>query len=80
VTAATGRNGGWTLLADLDLCQGHQMCVLDAPELFGFDEDADHVVVRDAHPADEHRAAADLAVRNCPAMALGVLESEVKED
>jgi ferredoxin len=55
------------------------MCVLDAPELFGFDADADHVVVRDAHPADEHRAAADLAVRNCPAMALSVVGS-VKED
>jgi len=70
---------GWTVVADLDLCQGHQMCRLDAPEVFGFDADGDHVVVLQAHPPDERRAAADAAVRNCPAMALTV-ESTVEED
>jgi ferredoxin len=69
----TGR-GSWTLVADPDLCQAHQMCRLDAPHLFGFDEAADKVVVRDAHPADEHRAAAEYAVAHCPAMALSVEE------
>ena len=68
----TGRR--WTLEADLDLCQGHQMCTLDAPELFAFDDAADKVAVRDAHPDDEHRAAAERAVVNCPAMALTVRE------
>jgi ferredoxin len=70
----SGSGRRWTLEADLDLCQGHQMCLLDAPELFGFDPDADKVVVLDPHPADEHRAAAEQAVVNCPAMALMVKE------
>ena len=65
---------GWTLTADRDLCQGHQMCVLDAPHLFGFDKGEDTVVVLDAHPSDEHRAAAEFAVAHCPAMALFIAE------
>ena len=31
------------VVADLDLCQGHQMCQGEAPEVFGFDADADVV-------------------------------------
>ena len=74
MTAVTGRNGGWTLLADVDLCQGHQMCVLDAPELFGFDEDADHVEILVEQPDDALRLQVDNAVQYCPAMALSVEE------
>jgi ferredoxin len=50
------------------------MCVLDAPQLFGFDQDADKVVVLEAHPSDEHREAARFAVAHCPAMALFIVE------
>jgi ferredoxin len=67
-------SGGWTLEADLDLCQGHQMCRLDAPDLFEFDDAADKVIVVDAHPPDDRRAAAQEAVVHCPAMALTVRE------
>ena len=56
--------------ADLDLCQGHQMCQIEAPTVFGFDHDTDQVVVLNPNPdpaiADQVRA----AVRYCPAMAL----------
>ena len=37
-------------VADLDLCQGHQMCQTEAPDVFGFDEDADKVVVLRSSP------------------------------
>ena len=33
------------VVADLDLCQAHQMCQGEAPDVFGFDEDADQVTV-----------------------------------
>ena len=61
-------------LADLDLCQAHQMCQVEAPEVFGFDEDADQVVVLDEHPAETQREAVLAAVRYCPAMALSLEE------
>jgi ferredoxin len=56
--------------ADLDLCQGHQMCQAEAPTVFGFDEAADHVVLLDAHPDESLRDAVRMAVKYCPAMAL----------
>jgi ferredoxin len=58
--------------ADTDLCQAHQMCQHDAPDVFGFDEDADKVVLLDAHPDVSRRAQVDRAVKYCPAMALYV--------
>jgi len=60
--------------ADLDLCQGHQMCQIEAPEVFGFDEDADHVVVLQLHPDQTLQRKVESAVRYCPAMALGMEE------
>ena len=36
--------GAMKVVADLGLCQGHQMCQGEAPDVFGFDEDADKVV------------------------------------
>lgn len=61
-------------LADLDLCQAHQMCQIEAPDVFGFDEDADRVVVLNEHPVESQRDAVLAAVRYCPAMALSLEE------
>jgi ferredoxin len=61
--------------ADLDLCQAHQMCQGEAPDVFGFDEEADNVTVLQAHPDESLRPQVEAAVRYCPAMALGIEES-----
>ena len=61
--------------ADLDLCQGHQMCQAEAPTVFGFDDAADKVVLLDEHPDESLRDAVKTAVKYCPAMAL-TLEEE----
>ena len=61
--------------ADLDLCQGHQMCQPEAPTVFGFDAAADTVVLLDEHPDESLRDAVRTAVKYCPAMAL-TLEDE----
>jgi len=58
--------------ADTDLCQGHQMCQHEAPTVFGFDEDADKVVLLDEHPDESLREAVQTAVKYCPAMALSL--------
>ena len=63
------------VLADLDLCQGHQMCQGEAPDVFGFDEDADKVTVLEQHPDESLRSQVEAAVRYCPAMALAIEES-----
>ena len=58
--------------ADLELCQGHQLCQGEAPAVFGFDPDADTVVLLDAHPDESLRDAVRTAVKYCPAMALSM--------
>lgn len=60
--------------ADTDLCQGHQMCILEAPEVFGFDEDSDKVRILRAHPDESSRAEVANAVRYCPTMALSIVD------
>ncbi len=62
------------VVADLDLCQGHQMCQGEAPGVFGFDAAADAVVVLDEHPDESRRAEVAAAVRYCPATALAIEE------
>ncbi len=62
------------VVADLDICQGHQMCQGEAPDVFGFDEDADVVVVLEEHPDESLRPQVTAAVQYCPAMALGIEE------
>ncbi|HET9420878.1 MAG TPA: ferredoxin [Nocardioides sp.] len=61
-------------VADLDLCQAHQMCQAEAPDVFGFDDDADRVVVLQEHPDESLRPQVEAAVRYCPAMALAIEE------
>ena len=58
--------------ADLDLCQGHQNCQQEAPEVFGFDDDTDQVVVLQEHPDESLREKVRAAVTYCPAMALAI--------
>jgi ferredoxin len=63
-------------VADLDLCQAHQMCQGEAPDVFGFDEDADTVSVLAEHPDESLRPQVEAAVRYCPAMALSIEEDQ----
>ena len=60
------------VLADRELCQGHQMCQGEAPTVFGFDEAADLVTLLQEHPDEFLRPQVEAAVRYCPAMALSI--------
>ena len=62
------------VVADVGLCQGHQMCQGEAPTVFGFDPAADRVTVLEEHPDETLRADVESAVRYCPAMALAIEE------
>lgn len=58
--------------ADLDLCQGHGMCAVEAPDVFALGKGDDQVRILQAEPDDSRRPAVHNAVRYCPATALAV--------
>ena len=54
---------------DYDLCESHGRCVEAAPEIFEIRDD-DLMYILDEQPGEEHRAAVERAVANCPRQAL----------
>ena len=64
------------VVADLGLCQGHQMCQGEAPDVFGFDDATDQVTVLLEHPGESLRPQVRAAVQYCPAMALAIEEEQ----
>ncbi|NNL66650.1 MAG: cytochrome P450, partial [Myxococcales bacterium] len=59
---------------DADLCQGHGVCVGEAPEVFEIDREENQVTLRTASPDPALRARVDAAVRHCPTRALSIEE------
>jgi ferredoxin len=55
--------------ADLDLCQGHAMCELEAPGVFTVPKKGTVEIV-DPEPPEAMRARVEAAVRYCPTQAL----------
>ena len=60
------------VVVDLDLCQGHGMCELEAPDVF--EAGRDSVELLDATPDESLRAGVEAAVRYCPTQALKIIE------
>ncbi|MFE2554993.1 ferredoxin [Streptomyces sp. NPDC059352] len=59
---------------DRDRCLGAGMCALTAPLVFDQDEDEGLVLLLDARPPQEQRAAVRVAAGVCPASAVTVTE------
>ncbi|MCQ4117763.1 ferredoxin [Rhodococcus tibetensis] len=59
--------------ADLDLCQGHAMCELEAPDVFAVPKHG-QVEIVDTAPPESLRADVESAVRFCPTQALRIVE------
>jgi sterol 14-demethylase len=66
--------GACRLRVDLDLCQGHGVCVDEAPEVFDLESQERKVVLLQETPGPEQRARVELAVRHCPTGALSIEE------
>jgi ferredoxin len=62
---------GYRVEADLDLCQGHAMCELEAPDYFRVPKRG-KVEIVDAEPPDEARDEVEQAVLACPTQALSI--------
>ncbi len=58
---------------DLDLCQGHAMCALEAPDVFAVPRKG-KVSVTSPEPPATSRAAVEAAVRYCPTQALKLVD------
>ena len=59
---------------DRDRCQGHWVCVSEAPEVFGADEKSAQERILDETPNAGFRAKLQRTVRYCPTRALTLRE------
>jgi sterol 14-demethylase len=66
--------GPFRIRVDGDLCQGHAVCVSEAPEVFAIDRDTNRVRLLRAEAGAELRARVENAVRHCPTRALSIEE------
>jgi ferredoxin len=58
---------------DRDLCQGHAVCEVEAPEVFRVGK-SDQVELLSEQPDAPHEDAVRLAVKYCPTHALSIVE------
>jgi sterol 14-demethylase len=75
--AAPATGAACRIRIDLDLCQGHAVCMGEAPEVFEVERNEDgedKVVLRMQQPPPELRAKVEAAVRHCPTRALSIEE------
>jgi ferredoxin len=63
------------VVVDRDLCQGHAMCVLEAPDVFVVRRGDDQVTLLTEAPDESLGTAVQNAVRYCPNSALSIEES-----
>lgn len=68
-------NRGYKVHLDADLCQGHAMCELEAPEVFKVPKRG-VVEILDPEPPDELRDAVEMAVDMCPTRAISITEKD----
>ncbi len=65
--------GRYRIDLDEDLCQGHAMCELEAPDYFRVPKRGT-VEILDAEPPAQARAEIERAVEACPTRALSITE------
>ena len=70
--------GRYRIELDADLCQGHALCELEAPDYFRVPKRG-VVEILDTEPPDDVRAEIECAVESCPTRALSTVDVE-RED
>jgi ferredoxin len=68
-------SGGFRVGVDLDLCQGHAMCELEAPDFFSVPKRG-KVQIIDSEPPEDARDEVERAVEMCPTQALFIKRKE----
>jgi sterol 14-demethylase len=72
--AATRGAGAMRVTVDLALCQGHAVCMSEAPEVFRVGEGGRAVTLLQEHPPVGLRHAIEMAVKHCPTRAIALEE------
>lgn len=67
----------YRVVVDRDLCQGHGVCEVEAPEVFSVSKKGE-LTVLDETPPEALRAKVELAVQYCPTHALRI-EDQIEE-
>ncbi|ORA32279.1 ferredoxin [Mycobacterium aquaticum] len=67
--------GCYRVEVDTDLCQGHAMCEMEAPDVFTVPKRGT-VEITDPEPPDELREDVERAVDMCPTRALSITDKE----
>jgi len=62
------------MIFDSGKCQGYANCIIEAPEIWDFDEDQDLAVLKQERPSEELRAKAEASERCCPSGAISIEE------
>jgi sterol 14-demethylase len=73
-TQTKAPRGAFRVCVDRDLCQGHAVCVVEAPEVFDIDRGENRVIVLRETPDARLREQVESAVRHCPTRALSIEE------
>ena len=68
-------SNGFRIEADLDLCQGHAMCELEAPDYFRVPKRG-KVEIVNPEPPEDARDEVQRAVESCPTQALFIKEKD----
>lgn len=66
---------GIKIAVDIDLCQGHAMCALEAPNYFRVPKRGQVEILSDTAP-EEDRAEIEQAVWACPTQALSIEDED----
>jgi ferredoxin len=64
-------NRGYKVCLDEDLCQGHAMCELEAPDVFAVPKRG-VVEILDSEPPDDIREDVERAIEMCPTQAISL--------
>lgn len=67
--------GSYRVEVDADLCQGHAMCEMEAPDAFTVPRRG-IVEITDTEPPDEMRDDVERAIEMCPTQALFINQKE----
>ncbi len=70
--------GRYRVEVDADLCQGHSMCELEAPDYFRVPKRGT-VEILDAEPPEDACDEIERAVESCPTRALSIVQTEKEE-
>jgi ferredoxin len=68
-------SGEFRVGVDLDLCQGHALCEMEAPDFFSVPKRG-KVQIIDSEPPEDARDEVERAVEMCPTQALFIKRKE----